>query len=279
MSRIFGILNLDPGSFSDGALNSCEPDYACRRAQELLAEGADVIDIGAETTRPGAPCLDEAEEMRRILPVLHELKRRESGCVVSIDTRKSSVAEACLSEGASIINDVSGFTFDAAMPSVVAKHKASVVIMHMRGVPSTMQNAENLVYDDVVSDVLSFLVNAAADAVSCGVSRERIIIDPGVGFSKTVEQNLELIRSAEKFVSSGFEVLYGISRKSFIGRICSIEVPAERDAATNVLHAYLADSGVHYLRTHNVKMTRQTLKIADALKKTDFFGKNLFLSE
>ncbi len=169
-----------------------------------------------------------------------------------MDTRKARTADACLTEGADVINDVSGLQFDSDLPGIVAKHGAGLIVMHMRGEPATMQNSENLVYDDLIGEISAFFRRRTALAVASGVDPARIWLDPGVGFSKTLEQNLELIRRAGEFRALGHPLFYGISRKTFLGKIHGVTKPADRDAAAAPYHRMLAKQGVDFLRVHNV---------------------------
>ena len=260
--RLFAILNLTPDSFSDGGLHTASPAASADFAAQLVADGADAIDLGAESTRPGSDAVPADEEIRRLLPPLKLIRERFPGLFLSIDTRKAAVADAALAAGADCINDVSGLQYDPAMPEVVAKHRASLVVMHMRGNPDTMQDPENLVYSDLVADVSEFLRDAAAKAVRAGVDPRRIMIDPGVGFSKTDEQNMALIRRAAEFHALGYPLFYGISRKGFIGRMFGIPCPADRDEATAKLQLDLCRAGVHALRIHNVAVTRAAIESA-----------------
>lgn len=256
---IFGILNVTPDSFSDGGAHD-SAESALDFAVSLIQDGADAIDIGGESTRPGALPVSDDEEIRRILPPLKAIRARYPGLLISIDTRKSAVAEVALRAGADIINDVSGLQFDPVLASVVAKYDAGLVIMHMRGTPETMQTPENLVYDDLLDDIAVFLKNAAVHAVQIGVKSDNILLDPGVGFSKTDAQNMQLIHSAAFFHKLGFPLFYGISRKGFIGRMYHIPSPVERDTATAELQKILIQQGVQCLRVHNPRTVRQALK-------------------
>ena len=253
--RLFGILNLTPDSFSDGGRHNASPEAAADFAAQLVADGADALDLGAESTRPGSETVPADEEIRRLLPALKLIRERFPGLFLSIDTRKAEVADAALAAGADCVNDVSGLQFDPAMPSAVAAHHASLIVMHMRGTPETMQAPENLVYRDLIADVSEFLREAAEKAVRAGVAPTHIMLDPGVGFSKTDEQNMTLIRRAAEFKKLGFPLFYGISRKGFIGRMFNIPCPADRDEATAKLQLGLCRAGVHALRVHNIAAT------------------------
>ena len=257
--RLFGILNLTPDSFSDGGAHTASPEAAADFAAQMVADGADALDLGAESTRPGSGAVPADEEIRRLLPALKLIRARFPGLFLSVDTRKADVADAALAAGADCVNDVSGLQFDPDMAAVVAKHHASLIIMHMRGTPETMQAPENLVYNDLIADISAFLLGAVEKAVRAGVDPARIMLDPGVGFSKTDEQNMALIRRAAEFKKLGFPLFYGISRKGFIGRMYGIPCPADRDEATAQLQLELCRAGVEALRVHNVKVTLQAI--------------------
>jgi len=260
--RLFGILNLTPDSFSDGGAHNASPESAADFAAHTVNDGADALDLGAESTRPGSEAVPADEEIRRLLPALKLIRERFPGLFLSVDTRKAEVADAALAAGADCINDVSGLQFDPAMPDAVASHHASLIVMHMRGTPENMQAPEHLVYDDLVADVSAFLRDAARKAIRAGVDPTRIMLDPGVGFSKTDEQNMALIRRAAEFKSLGFPLFYGISRKGFIGRMYGIPCPADRDEATARLQIELCRAGVEALRVHNVAVTRKAILAA-----------------
>ena len=261
--RLFAILNLTPDSFSDGGLHDA-PEAATEFAAQLVADGADAIDLGAESTRPGSGAVPPDEEIRRLLPALKLIRAKFPELFLSVDTRKAAVADAALAAGADCINDVSGLQYDPAMPEVVAKHRAALIVMHMRGTPDTMQAPENLVYNDLVADVAEFLRLAAEKAVRAGVDPARIMLDPGVGFSKSDEQNMTLIRRAAEFHALGCPLFYGISRKGFIGRMFGIPCPADRDEATARLQLDLCRAGVQALRVHNVAATLAAIETAAA---------------
>lgn len=262
--RLFGILNLTPDSFSDGGQHNASAEAAADFAASLVTDGADALDLGAESTRPGSEEVHADEEIRRLLPALKLIRARFPELFLSIDTRKAEVADAALAAGADCINDVSGLQFDPGMTDAVASHRASLIVMHMRGTPDTMQAPENLVYDDLIANVSAFLREAAAKAVRAGVDPARIMLDPGVGFSKTDEQNMTLIRRAADFKKLGFPLFYGISRKGFIGRMFGIPCPADRDEATARLQLDLCRAGVEALRVHNVAATLRAIDAVGA---------------
>ena len=260
--RLFGILNLTPDSFSDGGAHTASPEAAADFAARMVADGADALDLGAESTRPGSGAVPADEEIRRLLPAMKLIRSRFPDLFLSVDTRKAEVADAALASGADCVNDVSGLLFDPGMADAVAAHHASLIVMHMRGTPETMQAPENLVYDDLIADVSAFLLDAVKKAVRAGVDPARIMLDPGVGFSKTDEQNMTLIRRAAEFKRLGFPLFYGISRKGFIGRMYGIPCPADRDEATAQLQLELCRAGVDALRIHNVAATLNAIKAA-----------------
>jgi len=258
---IMGILNVTPDSFSDGG-KFLSADSAVRRGLEMIDEGADFIDIGGESTRPGSDAVPAGEEIRRVIPVIRELAKRTS-VPLSIDTMKAEVADRALGEGAAIVNDVSGLRADTSMAEIVARHHAGVVLMHMKGTPKTMQ--EDPSYDDVVGEVKSFLEERARAAAQSGI--EQIIVDPGIGFGKTVRHNCELLRRLHEIASAGYPVLVGPSRKSFIGKI--LDAPAgERLEGTAAAVAVAVMNGANIVRVHDVKEMKQVAEVVDEVKRT-----------
>ena len=258
---VMGILNVTPDSFSDGGAHA-DPQAAAEAAFDMAAAGAAVVDIGGESTRPGAKPVWEEDEIGRIIPVLERLQ--ETGLLTSIDTRKSSVMRAALSKGACIVNDVSGLTHDEASLETVAAAGAPVVIMHARGDPLTMQDAPR--YDDVLLDIYDWLEAQVDRAVEGGVARERIIADPGIGFGKTVRHNLELLNGLSLFHGLGVPLLLGISRKGFIGAL-SNEAPADRRLGGSIalMTAGLAQ-GVQLFRVHDVAESVQAVHVWRGLR-------------
>ncbi len=259
---IMGILNVTPDSFSDGG-RFLSPDAAVERALAMEKEGADIIDVGGESSRPGADPVPVEEELRRVLPVLERL-RGKLRIPISIDTTKAEVAEAALRAGASIVNDISALRFDPAMAPLVAEFGAGLVLMHMLGTPKTMQQAPH--YEDVVTEVRDFLAERAQYAQSQGIPREAIAVDPGIGFGKTVEHNLELLRRLPELVELGFPVLVGPSRKSFIGAILGLGVE-ERLEGTLAACAVAVVRGADILRVHDVKEVRRAADLALHLRR------------
>lgn len=255
MPIIMGILNLTPDSFSDGG-SYPTPEDAIARGLQMVEEGALIIDVGGESTRPGATPVSEEEECARVLDVVKALASK--GICVSIDTRHAPVARAALEAGASIINDVSGFR-DPAMVDLAASCDAGLVVMHMGGDdPRTMQNEP--VYEDVVAEVCDYLKAQADNLIGHGVARERICLDPGPGFGKTAKQTIELMRNFHEFNRLGFPTMVAVSRKSYIGEAYHIEDPKERDSASAAEALMACELGASVIRTHNVALTAQALE-------------------
>jgi len=257
---IMGILNTTPDSFSDGG-RFLDPHRAAERALEMEAEGADIIDIGGESTRPGAPQVPAAEELRRILPVIEQLAGRLS-CPISVDTRKGVVARETLAAGAEIINDISGLKFDPDMAAVAAESGAGVVLMHTRGTPDMMQSHTD--YEDLLGDVIAGLRSSLDCAVSAGVERERMVIDPGIGFAKDAGANMEILRRLRELASLGLPLLVGTSRKSFIGKTLGRET-SERLIGTAATVALAVANGANILRVHDVREMREAADMAHAI--------------
>jgi dihydropteroate synthase len=252
-----GVVNVTPDSFSDGGLY-LDVDAAVEHGEELLREGAAVVDVGGESTRPGAEPVSLDEELRRVVPVVERL----APATVSIDTRKAAVAEAALQAGAGVVNDVSAFRNDPAMAGVVAAAGAACCLMHMLGDdPRTMQ--DDPVYDDVVSDVKAFLEERLAFAVSEGVSEERVWLDPGIGFGKTIDHNLELLRRLDEIVAIGRPVVVGTSRKSFLGKLTGRDA-RERVAGTIATNVMALERGASIFRVHDVAANVEALTVATA---------------
>ena len=257
---VMGIVNVTPDSFSDGG-RFLDTDAAVTHAVELAAEGATILDVGGESTRPGAETVGEAEELRPVVPVIEQLRARLPAVRVSIDTCKASVAAAALDAGADLVNDVTALRGDPEMAPLVAERGVGVCLMHMLGEPRTMQ--DNPRYDEVVSDVVSFLGERVAFAVSAGVEEERILLDPGIGFGKTLEHNLELLRRLDEIVALGRPVLVGTSRKSFLERLTGREVD-DRLAGTIATNVMAFERGARIFRVHEVAPVLDALKVAAA---------------
>lgn len=261
-SLIMGIVNVTPDSFYDGD-RCCRTDEAERRALELEEDGADIIDIGGESTRPGAKALSAEDELARVIPVIEGVRKR-SRIPVTIDTYKARVAREALDSGADGINDISGLTFDSEMCTLAFEKMCCVIISHIRGTPGTMQTDPT--YDDVVAEVCQFLQARASVLQQSGLTADKIVIDPGIGFGKTVEHNLLLIAQLGKLSALGFPVLVGTSMKSFIGKVLNLPT-AERLEGSLASAAISAWNGADILRVHDVKHTIRVLGIVDALKK------------
>lgn len=259
--RIMGILNLTPDSFSDGG-RLTDPAAAVAAAR-AMARDADILDIGGESTRPGAEPVPVADEIVRTAPVIRAI--RDAGIVtpISIDTRNAATARAALAAGADIVNDVSALTHDPDMAALVAETGVPVCLMHAKGDPRTMQQDPR--YDDVVAEVLDWLEARVAAAIAAGIARERIVIDPGIGFGKTLDHNLTLLRWLSVFHDLGLPVLLGASRKRFIGTLTGVDTPAERLAGSLTVALQGAGQGAHVLRVHDVAQTRQALDLWRAL--------------
>ena len=261
MTQIVGILNTTPDSFSDGG-KFYNVDDAVRRAGELIEEGADIIDIGGESSRPGSKPVPAGEELRRVLPVIRRIKKKFD-IRLSIDTYKSEVASAAVDEGAEIVNDIAGLTYDGGkMADVVSQKKVKVIIMHMKGMPENMQ--EHPVYGDVISEISGFLKSRSDFAVSRGIERNNIIIDPGIGFGKTAQHNLMIIKHLAEFKKLGMPVMVGPSRKSFIGTLLGKDV-AQRLEGTIAACIVSAQNGADYLRVHDAGSVKNALKIFESI--------------
>ncbi len=264
--RIMGILNVTPDSFSDGGQYTAV-DNALRHCRFMLEEGVDMIDVGGESTRPGARPVPAAEQIRRVVPVIRAIRESLSETLeISIDTTLAEVAEAALQAGATLVNDVSAGA-DAGMLDVVAGHKVPIVLMHMQGTPQTMQ--ENPFYEDPVREIMELLLARVEAATRAGIKQENIILDPGIGFGKRKQDNLELLAHLQQFVNTGFPVLLGTSRKRFMGSICQVETPSELVTATAVTTALGVMAGVQIFRVHDVRENRQAADIAWAIKQAE----------
>lgn len=256
---IMGVLNVTPDSFSDGGL-WLDPKKAIEHGLEMDAHGAAIIDVGGESTRPGAEPVSEQDELERVLPVIEALHAR-TDTAISIDTRKPGVARAACVAGASIINDTAGET-GAEMDEVVAENKVGVAVMHSRGTPATMREMTS--YQDVVVDVCSFLAERAKQLEDAGVPHDAIAIDPGIGFAKTVDQNLELLRRLDEVVAMGYPVMVGTSRKSFIGAV--LDVPeGDRLEGTAATVVWSIVKGARIVRVHDVEQIARTVKMIYAI--------------
>jgi dihydropteroate synthase len=257
MAKLMGVVNVTPDSFSDGGLY-LDPSAAIAHGEELLEAGAEILDIGGESTRPGAEPVAEAEELRRVVPVVEGL----AGATISVDTSKAAVAAAALGAGASIVNDVTALRGDPGMAALCAEREATVILMHMLGEPRTMQ--EDPVYADVVAEVKAFLAERVAFGRAAGIAAERIWVDPGIGFGKTTEHNIELLRGLGELAELGQPLVIGTSRKSFIGRLDG-SAASERLGGTIASTVLAAAAGADVLRVHDVAEVGQALAVAGAI--------------
>lgn len=255
-AKIMGILNVTPDSFSDGG-HYFSPDKALLRALDMVKEGADIIDVGGESTRPGSDPVTADEEIQRTLPVIKRI-RAESPVTLSIDTQKSIVAAQALEAGANMINDVSAGLTDPEMIAVLKKYQVPYVLMHLRGKPKTMQ--DNLHYDDLIGEIANFLEDRIHFLVGQGIARERLIIDPGIGFGKTVQQNFQILRELPRFQKLGCPILIGLSQKSFLETVAGHKA-GDRVIESVVANFYAAWQGASILRVHNVAETRRALQL------------------
>jgi dihydropteroate synthase len=258
-----GIVNVTPDSFSDGGMFD-DADGAVKHGLRLLDEGADLLDIGGESTRPGSDPVSADEERARVLPVIEGLRREAPEAVLSVDTRKADVASDALAAGADVVNDI-GAGADPEMFGVVAGTGAGIVLMHMKGEPKTMQQDPR--YDDVVTEVRTFLAERIEAAVAAGIGRDRLCIDPGIGFGKSLPHNLALLRAIGSFRDLGVPVLAGVSRKRFLGELSGVDDPADRLEGTLAAVAWCAAQGVDVVRVHDVAQSVRALAVVDAIAR------------
>lgn len=262
LTHIMGIVNVTPDSFSDGG-SFAAPEDAVAHGIRLAREGAHILDVGGESTRPGSEPVSAEEELNRVVPVIAALAGRDGpGLPVSIDTTKAVVAEAAVEAGASMINDISGLRFDPEMAGVAARHGLPVVIMHIKGNPKTMQSSIH--YEDLIGEIEAYLAEGIDIALDAGVAREHILVDPGIGFGKTMENSLEIIRALGRFRSLGCPILLGTSRKSFIGTILDLPV-GQRLEGTAASVAIGIANGADIVRVHDVKEMSRVARVADAI--------------
>lgn len=262
---IMGILNVTPDSFSDGG-KFIQAESALRQVVSMLAEGADIIDIGGESTRPGSDSVSPDEQINRVVPIILAIRKQISKEItISIDTTLSKVATAALDAGANLINDVTAGQNDANILALAAEREAPIILMHSQGTPKTMQN--NPFYNNVVAEVLAFLNSRIDNALTAGIKKTDIMIDPGIGFGKRKQDNLDLLANLDKLVALGFPVLLGASRKRFMGSICDVKEPSELVTATAVTTALGVMVGVKAFRVHDVKANRQAADVAWAIKQ------------
>jgi dihydropteroate synthase len=265
---IMGILNVTPDSFSDGGhFNNITS--ALMQAEKMLNDGVDIIDIGGESTRPYSISVSSGEQVQRVIPIIKAIRTQLSSTVqISIDTQLSTVAKLALAEGANIINDISAGHNDPNILNVAVDYSCPIILMHIKGTPQTMQ--DNPSYDNVVSDVLASLHISAERAKQVGIKQEKIILDPGIGFGKTIEHNLKLLGHLKQFVETGYPVLLGTSRKKFLNTITATKKPEDLALATSITTALAVMAGVKVLRVHDVKENRQALDIAWAIKQSSY---------
>jgi len=261
---VMGVLNVTPDSFSDGG-QFFDSGRAVERGLQMAADGAAIIDVGGESTRPGSAPVSDDEQIERVVPVIKALCKKID-VPISIDTYKLEVAKAALEAGAAMINDITALS-DERMAELAAEHDVPVVLMHMQGTPAIMQIEPK--YEDVVSEVLQFLLERAKRAEDAGIDRKKIFIDPGIGFGKTLEHNLLLLRDIDKFVAAGYRVLVGTSRKSFIAKLTGKEKPGERIFGTAATVALCAATGVSIVRVHDVAEMVDVIKVAGAVSQND----------
>jgi dihydropteroate synthase len=261
---LMGVLNVTPDSFSDGGeFFGVEPAVA--QAEKMFDEGAQVIDVGGESTRPGSDPVSPEEELRRVLPVIQAMLSTRPDSIVSIDTYRSSVAEAALDAGAGVVNDVTALG-DPRMAGLMAERGCPIILMHMLGEPKSMQQHPR--YEDVVREVRDFLAGRAQQALRAGVELKNIILDPGIGFGKTPEHNLKLLKRLDSLVELGFPVLVGVSRKSFLGKITGSEDPKSRLFGTMAANVLAYERGASLFRVHDVRANKEALAVAAAIRRT-----------
>lgn len=263
--HIMGILNVTPDSFSDGGKYTAI-ENALEQTQSMISAGADIIDIGGESTRPGAESVAETEQIKRVVPVIKAIRQKLSTSIsISIDTTSSVVAEAALDAGATLINDISAGLNDAAILALAARRNVPIIMMHIQGQPKNMQDTPY--YADVVNEVLAYFDKRIQAALTAGVAKHNIAIDPGIGFGKRKQDNLDLLAHLDEFVATGYPVLLGTSRKRFMGSLCDVNEPAELVSATAATTALGVMQGVQMFRVHDVKENRQAADVAWAIKQ------------
>jgi dihydropteroate synthase len=260
---IMGILNVTPDSFSDGG-KFYRVDDAIAQAEKMLEDGADIVDVGGESTRPGARAVTAEEEIKRVMPVIRALSRIK-GAAISIDTRRARVARAALDAGADMINDVSGLRYDKKMAAVAGRSKTPVCVMHMQGMPQNMQ--KNPAYKDLMGEIISYLEESIAIAKNAGILHEKILVDPGIGFGKTLEHNLEILKRLRELKVLGQPILVGPSRKSMIGKVLGLPVE-ERVEGTVAAAAIAIANGADIVRVHDVKEIKRVVRMTDAIVRT-----------
>lgn len=262
-TRLMGVLNITPDSFSDAA-QFLPLDAACRQADRMLAEGADLLDIGGESTRPGAADVPADQQIARVIPAIQRIRAAHPQAILSVDTRLAEVAAAALDAGADIINDVSALEHDPAMVQLLAGRKVPVILMHMRGTPATMLQLAK--YEDVVTDVVAYFHRRVAVLAAAGIEPSRMILDPGLGFAKNTFHNLEILRRLPELHALGLPILVGPSRKRFIAHVLHVEQPEERLYGTLAAVAVCAQAGVQIVRVHDVAPARQVIDLLRAIR-------------
>ena len=259
---LMGILNVTPDSFSDGGIY-LDKKSAVQKGLQLIKDGADILDIGGESTRPGSHPVTAEEEKRRILPVISEI-RKKTDALISVDTTKSEVLKSALDAGADILNDISGMRFDPKILGLASKQDIPVIIMHMKGTPKNMQESPE--YDNVIQEIKTFLKQRITDALTAGIKKNKIIIDPGIGFGKRLKDNLKIISNLSAFSELGFPILIGVSRKSFIGDLLNLS-PEKRIEGTIASSLISILQGAHILRVHDVSSLKKAVIVAEAIMK------------
>ncbi|MCX5749884.1 MAG: dihydropteroate synthase [Candidatus Saganbacteria bacterium] len=261
---VMGVLNVTPDSFSDGG-EFLDVEDAAAHAGKMIEDGADIIDIGGESTRPGAEEVSAEEETKRIVPIITKIKSFAK--IISVDTRKPAVAQAAVKAGANMINDVSGLHFDKDLAKIAAIYNIPLVLMHSKGSPKTMQNGPE--YNDLISEIILYFKESMENAIEAGVKEENIILDPGIGFGKTVEHNIEILRRLDEFRCLGRPVCIGTSRKSFIGKILGEDDPRKREEGTAATIALAISKKVDIIRSHNTSFAKKVVVLSDAITRRD----------
>ena len=263
---IMGIVNITPDSFFSGSRKETQKEIL-EQVEKHLKEGADIIDIGAESTRPGARPVSLEDEKKRILPNIISIKKYFPETIVSVDTYKSEIAKEAIINGADIINDISGFDFDSKIVNILQQYKPGYILMHIKGTPQNMQ--KNPYYDNVIQEITEYFQNKTKLLIKKGLPKNNIVIDPGIGFGKNDFHNLAIISNIDKFKNLGFPILIGLSRKSFIGRILDLQNPDDRLNGTSIMHSISLYKGANILRVHDVKFAKEAVKLITELKKVE----------
>ena len=259
---LLGILNLTPDSFSDGGKYNSEYK-ALKKVEDYLNEDVDIIDIGAESSRPNSKRISLSEERKRLFPIVSKIKKKFN-VIISLDTMKSEIAKEGFDKGIEIINDVSGFMYDSKMPNIIGKNNGAVILNHTSALPETMQ--KNTEYKNIFNDIKTFFTNRIKKCIKNKISDKSIILDPGIGFGKNTQQNIDLIKNAKKFKNFDLPLMYGVSNKKFLGEILGIDDPNKRVNASVITALLLLINGVNLLRVHNVKETKEMLNLWRAFK-------------